>query len=103
LSYPSTILGREGAIVLNLEVSFFFRFWFFFLSISLFFLLRLFACFEWLQHIKAIITSEEVCGFCFLSFSMPFFFKKNWDFEIKFFDSWMSEFLVLGLENSFLW
>jgi len=37
------------------------------------FLLRLFACFEWLQHIKAIITSEEVCGFCFLSFSMPFF------------------------------
>lgn len=65
LSYPSTILGREGAIVLNLEV-------FPPFSISRFFPLFLFRCFLriyltfvflfLMQHIKAIITAEEVCG-----------------------------------------
>ena len=64
LSYPSTILGRERAIVLNLEVripcsvpsgfSFFsvtfFPFW-------MCLILRILFC---EQHIKAIITAEEV-------------------------------------------
>ncbi|KAF2313933.1 hypothetical protein GH714_020721 [Hevea brasiliensis] len=48
LSYPSTILGRERAIVLNLE------------------------------HIKAIITSEEVGGFLSLSVWEMYCFEIRW-------------------------
>lgn len=69
LSYPSTILGRDRAIVLNLEVLSSFQF-----SILLFWFLKVFwlLCFccccqlNWVclylgsQHIKAIITAEEV-------------------------------------------
>jgi len=61
LSYPSAILGRERAIVVNLEVSPF-PFW----SLSLSFLLEVPSIvgadfrFFFLQHIKAIITAEEV-------------------------------------------
>lgn len=57
LSYPSTILGREKVIVLNLEVT---------NSNTLFLVLfnHSFFCFYFylcfLQHIKAIITAEEV-------------------------------------------
>lgn len=69
LSYPSTILGREKVIVLNLEVNFFFQFLvlgkffsfsfgfnsgLFFYNNFIFFLVIGF------QHIKAIITAEEV-------------------------------------------
>ena len=63
LSYPSTILGRDKAIVLNLEVTLLSLS----LSLSLFSLLSFhtdgFFWFQFLgvQHIKAIITAEEVC------------------------------------------
>lgn len=71
LSYPSTILGREKAIVLNLEVRlnfllllylcflvFFFPFFFRFCSTS---------PHLGSQHIKAIITTEEVITPFFLN------------------------------------
>ena len=64
LSYPSTILGRERAIVLNLEVNCF-VFSVFFDELFLFFLVIL-VCLCVLQHIKAIITAEEVCIYTFL-------------------------------------
>lgn len=62
LSYPSAIFGREKAIVLNLEV-------------HIFKLIHYFPCLVWLfnlfpilclQHIKAIITTEEVRLFLML-------------------------------------
>lgn len=69
LSYPSTILGRDKAIVLNLEVFPLCIFWLFFFVLVL--VLTFWHstlsdvwdwCFEFLgvQHIKAIITAEEV-------------------------------------------
>lgn len=63
LSYPSTILGREKAIVLNLEVkisTLLLHFLFFFFNKK-----KIFFFFEYwaFQHIKAIITTEEVCNF----------------------------------------
>lgn len=68
LSYPSAILVRETAIVLNLEVttSLFFLFFFFFPSpfFASFFLFcgryLISFSFSLLQHIKAIITTDEV-------------------------------------------
>ena len=67
LSYPSTILGRDKAIVLNLEVTLLFFFLFFSL---LSFRTDVFFWFQYLgvQHIKAIITAEEVCLLSLLSF-----------------------------------
>lgn len=76
LSYPSTILGRERAIVLNLEVRIV-RYFILICSSDISFL----CFFVWfhsvivlcvcvcgvMQHIKAIITSEEV-GFLLDSF-----------------------------------
>ena len=55
LSYPSTILGRERAVVLNLEVRI--------CSVSSnlgFVLSQSLICVCLLQHIKAIITADEV-------------------------------------------
>lgn len=62
LSYPSTILGRERAIVLNLEVSFqSFLSVFFSCDGLLVVCIDLGAVFFFFnQHIKAIITAEEV-------------------------------------------
>ena len=58
LSYPSTILARDNAILLNLEVHMRLV-----LSLKLtllfWFLMFLFFC---AQHIKAIITAQEVCA-----------------------------------------
>lgn len=67
LSYPSTILGRDKAIVLNLEVTLLF---FFFFSLLSFHTDGFFFGFQYLgvQHIKAIITAEEVCLLSLLSF-----------------------------------
>ena len=60
LSYPSTILGRDKAIVLNFAVTLLF---FFFFHCFRFVLMVFFFWFQFLgvQHIKAIITAEEVC------------------------------------------
>lgn len=74
LSYPSTILGRERVIVLNLEVNFpFFYFSFGFIS-DAFFKIIIIIIFFFLgivfQHIKAIITAEEVNS---LSYHFSFF------------------------------
>ena len=68
LSYPSTILGRDKAIVLNLEVTL--LFFFFFFHFFRFVLMVFFFWFQFLgvQHIKAIITAEEVCLLSLLSF-----------------------------------
>jgi hypothetical protein len=64
LSYPSTILGRDKAIVLNLEVSslslLFWFFWFFFFFFNALGLIGFCLQFLCAQHIKAIITAEEV-------------------------------------------
>lgn len=74
LSYPSTILCRERAIILNLEVVplKFFHVIHFFFPRSVFFLLCVLAfaifCF---QHIKAIITAEEVSQILFYSLYKP--------------------------------
>ncbi|XP_042053632.1 magnesium transporter MRS2-2-like isoform X3 [Salvia splendens] len=54
LSYPSAILVRDTAIVLNLEVLFLFLF------LSLFSIYSPLLNFIVLQHIKAIITTDEV-------------------------------------------
>ena len=72
LSYPSTILGRERAIVLNLEVRivpfvvvisecYYILFYFVFVFVFVY------VCGGMLQHTKAIITSDEV-SLLFVSF-----------------------------------
>jgi len=65
LSYPSTILGREKAIVLNLEVhhifGFVFLFFLYYNFLSVYSFFYFFFCSDLaFQHIKAIITAEEV-------------------------------------------
>lgn len=61
LSYPSTILGRDKAIVLNLEVTLLFFFFFSLLSFRTDGFFFFWFQFLGVQHIKAIITAEEVC------------------------------------------
>lgn len=73
LSYPSTILGREKVIVLNLEV-YYLKLFVNYLTPFIFKLenSHLFRVLAYVQHIKAIITAQEVTSYSVPCLIAPF-------------------------------